>query len=332
MQNICLLLKLLHKLYTATQSSWAIWVRQRICLASLEGDLDGNHWNILRELLPLYQAITSVSLGNGRSTAFWQDVWHGEESMAERYPALYSHCRTPTQSVYAVITGGLRGHLVTRLSAIAAKELQDVQALLSHIRLTDAADERSSPFAAEDGALINSGLYSMIKSSREPALSAQAGFWSSRPPPRVQFFAWLLMHGRLQCRANLLRKKIVDDATCELCAEAAETVDHLLLHCPFAASFWQRLGIQMEPDAAACNLLHLPKPENLPAAHFDTFVLLCCWHLWKRRNGIVFRQGSLNLPQFLQNCKLDARAWSCRLPRQDMGVSDHWCNALSLAM
>jgi len=42
-QNICLLLKLLHKLYTATQSSWAIWVRQRICLASLEGDLDGNH-------------------------------------------------------------------------------------------------------------------------------------------------------------------------------------------------------------------------------------------------------------------------------------------------
>jgi hypothetical protein len=161
--------------------------------------------------------------------------------MAERYPALYSHCTTPTQSVYAVITGGLRGHLVTRLSAIAAKELQDVQALLSHIRLTDAADERSSPFAAEDGALITSGLYSMIKSSREPALSAQAGFWSSRAPPRVQFFTWLLMHGRLQCRANLLRKKIVDDATCELCAEAAETVDHLLLHCPFAASFWQRL-------------------------------------------------------------------------------------------
>ena len=93
----------------------------------------------------------------------------------------------------------------------------------------------------------------------------------------------------IQCRANLLRKKIVDDATCELCAEAAETVDHLLLHYPFAASFWQRLGIQMESDAAACNLLHLPKPENLPAAHFDTFVLLCCWHLWKRRNGIVFR-------------------------------------------
>jgi len=29
-QNICLLLKLLHKLYTTTQSPWAIWVRQRI--------------------------------------------------------------------------------------------------------------------------------------------------------------------------------------------------------------------------------------------------------------------------------------------------------------
>jgi len=107
-----------------------------------------------------------------------------------------------------------------------------------------------------------------------------------------QFFAWLLLHGHLQCKTNLLQRRIVEDATCELCAQAEETAEHLLVHCPFAASFWQRLVIQMEPDVAVCNLLHLPKPENLPMAHFDTFSLLSCWHLWKRRNGIVFRQES----------------------------------------
>ena len=76
--------------------------------------------------------------------------------------------------------------------------------------------------------------------------------------------------------ANLLQRRIVEDATCELCAQAEETAEHLLFHCPFAASFGQRLGIQLEPDVAVYNLRHLPKPENLPMAHFDTFTLLSC--------------------------------------------------------
>ena len=90
-----------------------------------------------------------------------------------------------TQSVYAVVTSGLRGHLVPRLTAVAAQELEDVQALLLQVLLTDADDRRSSPFAAEDGTLVTSVLYRMIKSSREPAHLAQSGLWSSRAPPRV---------------------------------------------------------------------------------------------------------------------------------------------------
>jgi len=40
-------------------------------MVSLEGDLQGHHWEALRELLPLYRAITTVSIGNGRNTSFW---------------------------------------------------------------------------------------------------------------------------------------------------------------------------------------------------------------------------------------------------------------------
>ena len=331
-QNICLLLKLLHKLYTGTQSSWANWVRQHICLASLEGDIEGQHWRTLRELLPLYQAITSVCIGNGRSTTFWQDVWHGDESFAERFPALYSHCKQPKQSVQAVVIDGLRQHLVPRLTTLAADELREVQVILSQTTLTNSEDLRSSPFASADGSLATSGLYKMIKSSRDPSHLPNGGFWSSRAPPRVQFFAWLLLHGRQQCKSNLLTKKIVDDATCELCDGAPETAEHLLFFCPFSAVFWQRLGVQLEPDTAVRDLHHLQKPGSLPPTHFDTFVLLCCWQLWKRCNGIVFRQESMTLPQFLQSCKLEARAWSCRLPKWDLGVSDLRCSAFSSAM
>jgi len=33
----------------------------------------------------------------------------------------------------------------------------------------------------------------------------------------VRFFAWLLVQGRIQCKANLVTKGIVDAPTCELC-------------------------------------------------------------------------------------------------------------------
>jgi hypothetical protein len=73
-QNICLLLKLIHRLHSAESSAWAHWVRQRASLSNLQGDLHGHHWEILRSLLPLYQAITSVAIGNGNNTSFWYDV------------------------------------------------------------------------------------------------------------------------------------------------------------------------------------------------------------------------------------------------------------------
>jgi hypothetical protein len=73
-QNTCLLLKLLHKLHDASSSSWAQWLRQHVCLATLEGDIHGAHWDQLRSLLPLYQAITTVTVGNGGNTSSWYDV------------------------------------------------------------------------------------------------------------------------------------------------------------------------------------------------------------------------------------------------------------------
>ncbi|GJM97308.1 hypothetical protein PR202_ga14227 [Eleusine coracana subsp. coracana] len=61
-QNQCLLLKLLHRLHHPDGSSWTLWARQNVCLATLAGDVQGTHWAALRALLPTYRQITSVSV------------------------------------------------------------------------------------------------------------------------------------------------------------------------------------------------------------------------------------------------------------------------------
>ena len=46
-QNICLLLKLIHRLHCPQSSAWASWVQGRASLVTLTGDLFGDHWKTL---------------------------------------------------------------------------------------------------------------------------------------------------------------------------------------------------------------------------------------------------------------------------------------------
>ncbi|WVZ67302.1 hypothetical protein U9M48_016400 [Paspalum notatum var. saurae] len=73
-QNVCLLLKLRHRLHTASSSSWANWIRQQVCLANLKGPLAADHWGILRSLLPTYRALTTSAVRDGNGTSFWYDA------------------------------------------------------------------------------------------------------------------------------------------------------------------------------------------------------------------------------------------------------------------
>lgn len=118
-QNICLLLKLLHRLHCTETSAWSLWVRGRASIASLKGDIHGGHWDALRSLLPLYRTITSVNLGDGTACSFWNDVWLADDALADTYPALFSHCTNQDATVKEMLESGLRQHLVPRLSQAA---------------------------------------------------------------------------------------------------------------------------------------------------------------------------------------------------------------------
>lgn len=176
-QNICFLLKLLHKLHAGVQSSWATWVRQHVCLASLTGmELTGNP---CATSYPLYEAITTVTVGDGRSTSFRQDVWFGDECFTDRFQVLHSHCKRDDQSVAEIIHGGLHDQLVPRLTAEAAVEL-DVLCL--QVTLTAGRDTRHSPFADLEGKLHTKDLYALLKSMGDTTGSPVSTFWRSCAP------------------------------------------------------------------------------------------------------------------------------------------------------
>ena len=65
-------------------------------------------WKDIYAQLPSFRNETKVILGNGRMTAFWLDLWFGSQTLAEMFPALFSHTLHPNASVARVFSGLVR--------------------------------------------------------------------------------------------------------------------------------------------------------------------------------------------------------------------------------
>ncbi|TVU22848.1 hypothetical protein EJB05_32568, partial [Eragrostis curvula] len=273
-----------------------------------------------------YRAITTVALGNGASTSFWHDVWFESSCFSEAYPALYSHCVHQSASVRDVVTGGILRHLVPRLTSTAEEELNEVQALLNSVQLTEEEDVRHSPFIDKHGSLKSAPIYKALMTDSTANCDFHDFVWINHAPPRARFFTWLLVQGRIHCRSNLLMKNIVDTATCELCQTTAETPEHLIFGCSCSQQFWRAIHVQVPDTLTTSRLWETPRPTSIPSRHYSTFLILCCWHIWKHRNEVVFRNAAPSIPNLLLACKEAALLWRCRIPNSDSVVVDSWCS------
>jgi hypothetical protein len=87
---------------------------------------------------------------------------------------------------------------------------------------------------------------------------------------------------------------------------------------------WLSIGFHIPNDMTVQNLHQIERPSNLPQNEFSSFVIQCCWQLWKRRNGFVFRQEAATLNQTLQLICAEAASWSHRHSSKESGVKEAW--------
>jgi hypothetical protein len=121
--------------------------------------------------------------------------------------------------------------------------------------------------------------------------------WKAIVPPKVKFFFWLALHGRLWTAERRRRHGLQQDGTCVLCDQSEETTNHLLCSCTVTRELWVRL-------LSPAGFLHLAPLQGstlvdwwlqarvgMPAdgrRAFDSLTLVTSWILWKERNKRTF--------------------------------------------
>jgi len=94
----------------------------------------------------------------------------------------------------------------------------------------------------------------------------------------------------------LLQKKgVVSTTTCEVCQAVDGTPEHITFCCTVACQFWNAVQITTNEDWSVQALREIQPPDHIPAKYFSTFLILCCWNIWKKaeQSGIQRRANEL---------------------------------------
>ncbi|CAL9006204.1 unnamed protein product, partial [Prunus brigantina] len=132
--------------------------------------------------------------------------------------------------------------------------------------------------------------------------------WSLRIPPKLHFFLWLTVQGKLLTNEQRVKRNLAGDLACTVCDYPAESILHIFRDCNRARDVWNDLLIypsnfsffQMDfkPWLKANLMSKVKWQADIP--WYLVFVATC-WHLWKWRNKSIFQPED----EFLVNPKHD---------------------------
>jgi hypothetical protein len=149
--------------------------------------------------------------------------------------------------------------------------------------------------------------------------SAADRIWKSWAPGKCKFFLWFAAHDRCWTADRLARRGLDHPASCPLCDQTQESINHLLISCVFARQFWfnllQHVGLQdlsPQPDESSFDSWWFNCCDKVPRQFLlglNSLIILGAWMLWKHHNRCVFDGLSPSGAAVLSAAREEVRLW-----------------------
>jgi hypothetical protein len=254
-----------------------------------------------RNAKALFQVAVVSVLGNGESIKFWSDRWLQGKTIADHCPNLI--ILIPKRAAkQRTVAQGLADH--KWVSDI--KGALTYQVLVEYLHLWNLIEGvviRPDTADQHVWRLSNLGNYSS-QSAYHAFFTGSITFapwkriWKTWAPLRCKFFIWLALKNRVWTADRLAKRGLSHPATCPLCDQADETIQHILISCVFARQVWTliliRLGLgALAPQPGSSRFSSwwcqgLKNIEKSSRKGFNSLIILVAWGIWKHRNLCVF--------------------------------------------
>jgi hypothetical protein len=232
-----------------------------------------------------------MSLGDGRQALFWEDKWIDGECILDIAPLIHQKVHKAKRSYQTVkealemgkgdrrwaipnsptrILGCLAyhgGRPANRGPGQVSLEMDARWQLLSMLGIQNAPSWCNSfprsPARLEDLGTAPSEVLPLAHSTTSTLDSRQAFrghrlVWKTWAPLRVRFFLWLTLRRQHWTADRRARHGLEAKDACFLCDQAPETIDHIVVACPYTRELWhhilQALHLQL-PAGTASSLI-----------------------------------------------------------------------------
>ncbi|OMO88682.1 reverse transcriptase [Corchorus capsularis] len=131
--------------------------------------------------------------------------------------------------------------------------------------------------------------------------------WNVKAPPRVKHFLWRACVNGLATKLALKQRRIGHDATCPICHEMDQSVEHILLQCPWVETVWFGvLGLKVDRGSiTSLDDWFLAVVSNMKGTREEidqlgTKIAFTMWVIWKCRCENVFQNRVVDPFQCVQ--------------------------------
>ncbi|KAL7198649.1 hypothetical protein ACSBR2_021034 [Camellia fascicularis] len=152
-----------------------------------------------------------------------------------------------------------------------------------------------------------------------PPLTVTDLIWHNPSPSKAQFFSWLAWKGRINSSDYLHRIGILNavvNSDCVFCQAEVESLNHVLLLCPFAWKVWSNLmkwwGLLWVSPSSVVMLMHWWlgwKSRKKEKQVWRSILIAALWSLWKCRNDYLFNGQQHTCEDLCELIKVRVALW-----------------------
>jgi hypothetical protein len=285
-----------------------------------------------RSATEVFRSFSRISVGSGDRVLFWLDKWINGRCVEDIAPlvldAVHARRRKCRKVSEALMDNAWISDVGADLSVEAWAQCIQIWEAIDVVPRRPQEEDKFTWIGAANGAYSARDTYRMLCQGGVE-FSLFRPLWRSFAPPKCKIFGWLALRYRLWTSDRRMRHGLQDHVSpCYICLQAEDTLDHILMRCPYARQTWfECLGAAglniVEPSSdstleawweAARKLVHKKDRRG-----FDALVILTAFMLWKQRNARVFDnvRQQCNVPQLVVRIKDEFALWM--LARRGVG-------------
>ncbi|MBA0713154.1 hypothetical protein Golax_012198, partial [Gossypium laxum] len=226
-------------------------------------------WILRSTIKPLSSSSNSFTkdinfyVGDGKLIEFWFDIWIGSTLLKLAFPRIFALARKKEGNIH---------EFGSRVATIGS-------GLFPSEGLYLTGNSKWSPIA--NGFYNPKYFCDMLAMRGAPPDDIGDTFGEGCSPPKVEFFIWKLLHGRILTKLKLLKKGItsLSSTICALCLDEEESVYHLFVRVGSLEEFG-KTGVVRGSE---------------PVWNMSFFAI--AWTIWLHLNEVVFNGKLCDLDQ-----------------------------------